>query len=124
MGHGNSQYVSSYLVGKSFVNFYLRNLDSNTLAKKIYDEQKGNSWPRLAEETKIICEKLSIEDCNVTQVSKGKYVQILNRALHQKNEQWLRILAKGKFERFTNEEYGRKDYINKKNPAYGRHQLS
>ena len=94
---------------------HIRNLDSTTPARKIYDEQKGNSWPGLAEETRIICEKLSIEDCNVSQVSKGKYVQILNRALHKKNEQWLRILAKGKCERFTNEEYGRKDYISKKN---------
>ena len=63
---------------------HIRNLDSTTLARKIYDEQKGNSWPGLAEETRIICEKLSIEDCNITQDSKGKYVQILHRALHKK----------------------------------------
>ena len=37
------------------------------------------------------------------------------RALHKKNEEWLRILAKGKCERFIDEEYGRKDYISKKN---------
>ena len=57
---------------------------------------------------------MSIEDCNTTQVCKGKYVKILNHGLHEKNEQDLRLLAKGKCERFINEKYGKKDYIIKK----------
>ena len=57
---------------------------------------------------------MSIEDCNTTQVCKGKYVKILNHGLHEKNEQDLRLLAKGKCERFTSEKYGKKDYISNK----------
>ena len=94
---------------------YIRNLDITTLARKVYDEQKNQKWTGLAEETRNICEKLSIEDCNITQISKANYIKILNQALHDKNEKNLRILATGKCERFTSEQYGKKEYMSKKN---------
>ena len=94
---------------------HIRKLEHNTLAWQVYNEQKRNDWPGLAEDTKGICEKLSIEDCNITQISKENYVRILHQALHQKNEQNLRTLAKGKCERISYEEYGRKEYVSKKN---------
>ena len=64
---------------------YIRNLDITTLARMVYDEQKNQKWTGLAEETRSICEKLSIEDCNITQISKANYSKILNQALHEKN---------------------------------------
>ena len=85
------------------------------LARKVYDEQKSMQWPGLAQETTNICKALSIEDCNFTSMCKGKYVKLLQEALHKKNEEKLRILAKGKCERIISENYGRKDYIDKKN---------
>ena len=94
---------------------HLRNLENTTLAGQVFEEQKENNWPGLSEETRLICEKLHIEDCNITQKCKSKYVKMVNFALHQKNEENLRVLAKGKCERFISEEYGRKEYISKKN---------
>ena len=94
---------------------HLRNLENTTLAGQVFNEQKENNWPGLSEETRIICEKLALEDCNITKICKSKYVKMLNVALHQKNEENLRVLSKGKCERFIAEEYGRKEYIGKKN---------
>ena len=59
--------------------------------------------------------ELSIEDCNYTTVQKGKYCKILQDALHKKNEEKLRGLAKGKCERIRGETYGRKEYMDRKN---------
>ena len=94
---------------------HIRNLEESTLAKRVYEEQKCNNWPGLAQETENICRALTIEDCNSTSMSKGKYVKILQEALHKKNEEMLRIFAKGKCERISSEKYGRKEYIEKKN---------
>ena len=49
---------------------HLRSLNQDTLASKVYKEQRTNKWPGLAEETQIICEELGIEDCNITQKDK------------------------------------------------------
>ena len=93
---------------------HIRNLDTNALARKVYEEQKSRKWPGLAQETVDICQELSIENCNVTLLNKGKYVQILQEALHRMNEEKLRIVAKGKSERINTEEYGRKKYLERK----------
>ena len=45
---------------------YVRNLGSETLARKVYEEQKLIGWPGLAAETKLICQDLKFEDCNST----------------------------------------------------------
>ena len=76
----------------------------------------------LACETASICSELSIEDCNTTLLDKVAYGKILTEALHKKNEEKLRFFAKGKCERINKEEYGRKDYINKKNIFHIRQQ--
>ena len=62
---------------------HIRNLDTSTLARQVYEEQKSMEWPGLALETANICKELSIEDCNLTSISKGKYVKILQEALHK-----------------------------------------
>ena len=99
---------------KGLLVLHIRNLEENTLAKTVYEEQKSKKWPGLAQETANICRELGIEDCNFTLMSKGKYVKILQEALHKKNEEMLRIFAKGKCERTSSEKYGRKEYIEEK----------
>ena len=41
-----------------------------------------NSWPGLADETRPICEKIHLEDFNITKICKSKYVKMVNFALH------------------------------------------
>ena len=101
---------------------HIRKLDNNSLAKQIYDEQKLNKWPGLACETTSICSELGIEDCNTTHLDKVAYGQILTEAIHKKNEEKLWFFARGKCERINKEDYGRKDYINKKNIFHIRQQ--
>ena len=101
---------------------HIRKLDKNSLAKLIYEEQKLQKWPGLATETSSICSELGIEDCNSTNLEKVAYGKILTEALHKKNEEKLRFFARGKCERISIEEYGRKDYLEKKNIFHIRQQ--
>ena len=94
---------------------YLRNLDNTTLSRRVYEEQKLQCWPGLAEETKLICQYLQIEDCNETQLNKEDYKLLLIQACHLRNEENLRLMAQGKCARILTETYGKKDYIQKKN---------
>ena len=95
---------------------HLRSLDETTLARLVYEEQKKQNWPGLASETRTICEKLMIEDCNITQMSKSKYREYVTQACHTLNEKWLREKATGiKCARIANEGYGRKKYLQEKN---------
>ena len=95
---------------------HLRSLDKTTLARRIYEEQKVNGWPGLAKETKDICIKLRIEDCNITQLGKIKYKEYVTEACHILNEERLRSKASDiKCARITNEQYGKKSYILHKN---------
>jgi hypothetical protein len=94
---------------------YLRNLENTTVSRRVYEEQKRWCWPGLAEETKLICHYLQIEDCNETQLNKEDYKLILIQASHLRNEENLRLMAQGKCARILTDTYGKKDYILKKN---------
>ena len=97
---------------KIMIIMHLRSLDGETLANKIYEEQKHNKWPGLYEETRAICEELQIEDCNTTRLGKQQYKVMALAACHRKNEETLRLFAtEGKCARIRGEEYGRKDYM-------------
>lgn len=74
---------------------YVRNLDDNSLAKKVYIEQKYQQWPGLVIETETICQKLKIESVHTTKLRKQKYRKIVVKACHQLNEQYLRNKANG-----------------------------
>ena len=50
---------------------HIRSLGEETLAQKVYNEQKKEGWPGLAKETKEICEELGIVDCNTPHLSKS-----------------------------------------------------
>ena len=84
---------------------YIRNLDEETFASKVYKEQKLKKWPGLAAETLKICDILHIEDCNETQQDISIYKLIVLKALHRKNEENLCLLGKGKCERSLYEQY-------------------
>ena len=43
---------------------HLRGLDADSLARRVYEEQRERAWPGLARETADICQKLGIPDCN------------------------------------------------------------
>jgi hypothetical protein len=93
---------------------HLRSLDVATLARIVYEEQKKQNWPGLAQETTAICKKLNIEDCNITQISNTKYRQYVTVACHALNEKQLREKATAtKCARISKEDYGRKEYIDK-----------
>ena len=56
--------------------FHLRSLDKDSLASRIYNEQKSKQWPGLADETKKICVRLQIEDVNTTIKSKKDFKKL------------------------------------------------
>ena len=95
---------------------HIRCLDNESLANRVYIQQKEEDWPGFACETKKICEELKIEDCNTTQMSKNDYRTILVKACHAKNEQMLQSTASEvKCGRITKEEYGETVYIQRCN---------
>ena len=71
---------------------HLRSLEKETLAFRVYKEQHDKDWPGLARESKLFCEELRVEDCNITCINKIKYRKLLTEACHQKNIQLLREL--------------------------------
>ena len=90
-------------------------LDQDSLANRVYEEQKKNQWPGLAQETKIICEQLGIEDCNSTKLNKADYRKLVTAACHSLNEEWIRKEAsEKKCQRIKDEEYGKKEYMSSK----------
>ena len=94
---------------------HIRDLDQDSLANKVYEEQKANQWPGLAQETKTICEQLGIEDCNSTKLSKADYRKLVTAACHRKNEEYIRKEAsEKKCHRIKEESYGKKEYMSSK----------
>ena len=75
----------------------------------------GIGW--LAKEASDICEKLGIESCDVTSLSKGEYRKVVRDACHKLNEERLRDQSRGKqkCERIAIEEYEKKTYVSKEN---------
>ena len=70
----------------------------------------------MARETKNICLKLNIEDCNITQIGKSKYREYVTQACHILNEERIRAKATDtKCARIAQEQYGKKEYILHKN---------
>ena len=99
-------------IEKVMLVIHLRSLDDHTLARRTYIEQKEKNLPGLAQETKEICQKLNIEDCNETSQNKQSFRKSLLLACHAKNEE--RIIqgaSQVKCSRIFNENYGRKSYL-------------
>ena len=47
---------------------HLRGLDPDSLARRVYEEQRERAWPGLARETTEICRQLGIPDCNTADI--------------------------------------------------------
>ena len=94
---------------------HIRDLDKESLANRVYEEQKAKKWPGLAQETQVICEQLGVEDCNTTRLSKIEYRKLVTAACHKKNEEIIRNGAsEKKCQRIKDEPYGKKEYISSK----------
>ena len=101
---------------KVLLALHLRHLDQEALARQVYMEQLAMGWPGLATEVEQICRELNIENVNTTRCNIYEYKLILSRASYLRNEDILRNLSEGKDKcsRIANEQYGQKEYIEKK----------
>ena len=95
---------------------HLKNLDTTSLARKIYEEQKANNWPGLVKETTLICQKLNIANINednVCNMSAKSYRKHITLKCREKDENELRASADGKIkcEKVFSEKYGKKQYL-------------
>ena len=88
-------------------------LGEGALASQVYAEQQAQGWPGLAQEAGKICEKLDIESCDVTSLSKDQFRKYVTQACHVKNEERLRDQAEGKqkCDRIGGEDYMKKSYV-------------
>ena len=95
---------------------HVRRLSDTSLAKQIYEEQRKNNWPGLAEETEKICGWLDIESVHATLLDVQDYREVVTEACHRVNEQRLREISAGKEKtvRIENEVYEKKEYFSKK----------
>ena len=95
---------------------HIRSLSSETLARRLYEEQIERGWPGLAKETAVICSKLGVEDCNTTCMNTVAYKKVVILACWRQDENRLRDQATGKekCEKIFNENYGKKKYFSHK----------
>ena len=92
---------------------HIRGLEKDTLASRIYEEQRRLKLPGLAQETEEICRKLSIEDCNISRMGKSDYRKLITSACHTLNEEIIRKEASAKkCTKIKEEEYGKREYMN------------
>ena len=91
-------------------------LDEETLAHRIYIEQRKNKLPGLAQETEDICIKLGIESVHTTRLDPKNFRKVVTQALHKENEKRLLKAAenKTKCKKMFTEKYGRKEYLAEK----------
>ena len=99
---------------KMMMTIHLRELDDDTLARSIYEEQVSQDHPGLAKEVELISKELGIEDSNTTRLTKKDYKFLVSAACQSKDEERLQDKAQGKCSRIGNESYGKKDYFLKK----------
>ena len=91
---------------------HIRSLSENTLAKKVYTEQRKNGWPGLAKESKSICEDLNIGDVSTTTLSNKEFIKEAKSAMKKKDEDNLKALSenKTKMEKVLKEPFGMTNY--------------
>ena len=103
-------------VEKLMLIFHLRSLNEETFARQIYEKQKEQKWPGLAEEAARICEELNVEDVNETNIPKKDFKTIVIEACKQLDEKKLRVAAEGKEKcsKIMRGKYGKKKYFEQK----------
>ena len=104
---------------KASLALHIVRLSEDSLANKVWKEQRLYGWPGLAAEVDMIKEDLDIEDVNTTKLSKKAFRQTVTEACHKYNEARLReeMSGKKKCEKIFSEGYGRKEYFRKKKPG-------
>ena len=95
---------------------HLRGLDPSTLARSVYEEQKTNNWPGLVKETRDICKRIDVNDCNEDDIWKlgtKEYRKYLVKKCKEKDEIELRKMAETKSKCITiiADNYGKKSYM-------------
>ena len=65
---------------------HIRELEENSLARLMYEEQVRNNWPGLAKETADICRELFLEDVNITKKGKAEYSKDVKEAVRAMDE--------------------------------------
>ena len=95
---------------------HIRGLGNETLAKKVYEEQRRNNWPGLAVEVTKICSELDIEDLNDTNMSKKRVKDLVDKACNLKDEQDMKAGMEGmtKLELLRLEDCKLKSYMRQK----------
>jgi hypothetical protein len=91
----------------------IRSLGVETLARKVYEEQKARQWPGLASEGSTICKVLGIEDCNETSMCKISYKKMVTEACQVEQGKRLSKMAEGRIKcgRILAEKFEKKEYI-------------
>ena len=86
---------------------HIARLGEDTLARRIWEEQRLYGWPGLARETEEICQLLWVERPEETQMTSKGYRAEVTAACHRENELRLRKLMEGKqkCERILADEY-------------------
>ena len=92
---------------------HIRSLDKDTLASRIYEEERKENLLGLAQEREEICRKLNVEYCNITRMGKAEYKKLITSACHKKNEESIRAEASvKKCTQIKEEEYCKREYMN------------
>ena len=65
---------------------HIRELEDDSLAKLVYQEQVRNNWPGLAAEAAEICKELYIEDVNETKKGKQEFSKEVKEAVRAMDE--------------------------------------
>ena len=71
---------------KLMFTYHLKNLKDGVLAKDVWKEQLQNDWPGLAREVSQICIELGMEDANETELGKGAFRSLVNKACKEFND--------------------------------------
>ena len=95
---------------------HIRSLDTDSLARSVYEEQKRMAWPGLAMETAEICRQLGIPDCNDANIwATGTKIyrnMIIERCKELDKDTLQKEMAgKTKCERILMDGYGKKKYL-------------
>ena len=95
---------------------HLKQLDEDSLAKQVFDEQIRHNWPGLAKEAKDICQKWKMD--NVTREeeevkSKKMWKRIIQMKAKEEEGRELREKMKKyqKLQDVIEEDYGKKSYL-------------
>ena len=92
---------------------HIRQLEEGSLAQRMYDEQVKNIWPGLANEVEDLCEKLGIENCNETELTKKMFAKIVDQACNSYEDTIMKMESQDmqKMKRIVVEDWGQKDYV-------------